>query len=431
MQDNNNVKYDLTGKKIIPLNAPIGFANSTPPTTLPFQAVEKGQSVSEGLCAGQGIPYYEDPTPPILEEIESLLSDTTNQDNESSVKINKLASILKSMLTQPVVNPNAVPTTLKMMLDMYNTISQPVALLSMGATPEWSQSVIDNNNGYPKDFVIREFDTTGYFVYYQSLIDNNMNIKPTLASYVGWGIVGCYKLETAQGTVSKWISPQSMVRINGQGINIQSTVLVQPYAVLTEQHLEFYKRIGTVDKLLANYSSDGAQGGYFKDVYMNQSIGDCTNQETPDGDHVLYLAKGSVIIIGTFSAPQPSQKWRKSYPESLSWASYPLVGTVVSSATGTVNYSISNVNNTGFDVENFGVYPLGGQYIIFGKLASYVGDELAKIRKYKSSFYYDDLPEDKKLELRQYYIALDETKDLTKVTAPKWLEAELEGKELT
>lgn len=175
MEDNNNVKYDLTGKKIIPLNAPIGFANATPPTTLPFQAVEKGQSVSEGLCAGQGVPYY-------------------NEDG--------------------TINVNAVATNLKMMLDMYNTISQPVALLSMGAIPEWSQSVRDNNGGYPKNFVIREYDTTGYFVFYQSNVDNNMHDKPTLASHVGWDVIYYYAL-SPNGTTLYGIKDLEVVHAQG------------------------------------------------------------------------------------------------------------------------------------------------------------------------------------------------------------------------
>lgn len=48
------------------------------------------------------------------------------------------------------------------------------------------------NGGYAKDRVIREYDTTGYWVYYQSLIDNNINIKPTLASHVGWRVIYDY-----------------------------------------------------------------------------------------------------------------------------------------------------------------------------------------------------------------------------------------------
>ena len=185
MEDNNNVTYDLTGKKIIPLNAPIGFANETPPTTLPFQAVEKGQSVSEGLCAAQGVPYY-------------------NEDG--------------------TINVNSVATNLKMILDMYNTISQPVALLSMGAIPEWSQSVRDNNGGYPKDFVIRGYDTTGYWVYYQSLIDNNMNDKPILASHVGWDIIGCYQLRDVLGIINRIFGYSTYAEYGAQGYYIKDKV---------------------------------------------------------------------------------------------------------------------------------------------------------------------------------------------------------------
>jgi hypothetical protein len=275
MEDSNDVKYNLTGKKIIPLNAPIGFANTTPPTTLPFQAVEKGQSVSEGLCAGQGIPYYEDPTSPdILKEIESLLSDTTNQDNESSVKINKLANILKSMLTQPVVNPNAVPTTLKMMLDMYSTISQPVALLSMGAIPEWSQSVRDNNGGYAKGSIIREREGDISWVYYQSLIDNNMNDKPRLASHEGWGIIFSYQYDNdLEAMIFKYFGRQGVATLDHQGMNV-------------------FGLDNNVLSLKASYSSDGAKAPYFQDA--KSKIGS-SNNSNPE---YTYLGDGSVIIQG-------------------------------------------------------------------------------------------------------------------------------------
>jgi hypothetical protein len=396
MKDSNNVTYNLTGKKIIPLNAPIGFANATPPTTLPFQPVEKGQSVAEGLCANQGIPYY-------------------NEDG--------------------TVNVNAVATTLKMILDMYNTISQPVALLSMGAIPEWSQSVIDNNGGYPKDFVIREYDTTGYWVYYQSLVDNNINPKPTLASHVGWFIIYSYK-NTADGTEIHDI----------HSITAGSIFDGKKYFNIVDGHgVEIFNDQGQSIAYLASNGSLCAHytGGYFIDVNMSKAIGNITRYGQDTGanwikNRILTLANGTVVSMQNYQITANSVitiGYAGNTGSLLMFKEIPFVVFLPVSNQGIGYWRVVEITTGHITVELASSLPADYKFevsvLAIGTLVGYVGDELAKIRAYKVTPYYNKLTKNQKQELDQYYVGLDETKDLTKVTAPAWLEAELDGKELT
>lgn len=277
MEDNNNIKYDLTGKKIIPLNAPIAFANATPPTTLPFQPVKNGQSVAEGLCAGQGLPYY-------------------NADG--------------------TVNVNAVATTLKMMLDMYNTISQPVALLSMGAIPEWSQSVIDNNGGYPMGFIIRDYEDISGWTYYMSIIDNNISNKPTLDSHHNWSILQNIDFESDNGnSVIRFrpsTNPNQIVEIltSQDGHQIIACIDDDNFKVATISP-NGVTLLENTDTLTAYYRNSGSSAPYyhadtqitspsFINSQINKKIGqnDESFASLTDSIQVEYNGERSVTISG-------------------------------------------------------------------------------------------------------------------------------------
>ena len=171
---------------------------------------------------------------------------------------------------------------------------------------------------------------------------------------------------------------------------------------------------------------------------MTFAIGNIIRYGTDSGqslqkNRILTLANGAVISMQEYSVASGAEV-TTGYANNTIFKEIPFVivapmETVLLEAWRVLDTTVGNVK----------LQALSGQppevrfeffVLAIGTLANYVGDSLAKIRAYKSSFYYEDLPENKKLELRQYYISLDETKDLTKVIAPEWLEAELEGKEL-
>lgn len=380
-------KYDLTGKTIQPLNAPIGALRPVQPQPLPFQPVANGQSVSEGLCPGMGeVPFNPDGTP----------------------------------------NPLRVPPTIDMMIQMYQAISQPVSLLSMGAIPGWHQSVIDNNGGYAKNFIVYEPDIfLGHqvIVKWRSEMDQNINIKPRVISHDGWTAV---EITTDEP---------------GMGQNKNVTYLVGSFDIANEPMVKIdnaqitYFKTGSSEQsqnIAAYYSIDGSQSRLYKDINMPQPIG-----QTDFGEQtVLYLAKGTVIILGHFAIPQPGQDFFIYYPIKFISVSRVHISSCFTSTTSlntvvATKFKITQENNVGFMTYSEEIYPVAGTYIVIGKLLSYVGDTLSEIRNYKNTPYYKQLSQIQKDELDTYYIHLDETKDLAKVNAPIWWEKEIEGKSLT
>ena len=297
--------------------------------------------------------------------------------------------------------------------------------LATGNIPCWLVDII-----YNKDAVIREYDTTGYWVYYQSLIDGNRNNKPTLASHVGWFVINSYK-STEDGTEFA----------NIKAVTVSSIFEGKKYVNIVDGHgVTIFNELGQPIVYLASNGSicPHYEGGYFKDFNMSKVIGNITRYRSDTGqsyykDRLLTLSNGAVIsmVQDVFSS---NAEITLGYANGVIFKDIPFVifvpdDTILLNAwrlieTTTGHITFQPISDQPPELK------FGFTILAIGTLASYVGDELAKIRAYKSSFYYDDLPEDKKLELRQYYISIDETKDLTKVTAPEWLEAELDGKEL-
>ena len=118
--------------------------------------------------------------------------------------INENSESIDFSQTNFLVNSAVTTTNNTELLNPQNKINaitpQALSLFSnLGHVDAFDIRVLQNG-GYAKDRVIREYDTTGYWVYYQSLIDSNINPKPTLASHVGWMTIAIY--ETRGGLLS-------------------------------------------------------------------------------------------------------------------------------------------------------------------------------------------------------------------------------------
>jgi hypothetical protein len=225
--------------------------------------------------------------------------------------------------------------------------------------------------------------------------------------------------------------------------DIQTALIKFVNTIINDRELTY--KDPTTSAIQAFYSSDGSNAPLFKDINMQYKIGyrQIIYDENPRA--VLYYLSGGLVIFsgqvvtnsdGLFSFNIPQLKTLTN----LGGANQvPVYCSILqdSSSPNHNQFAVAELSTNNTTITGKAFYMDTGvgtsayiAILVIGILANYVGDELAKIRAYKSSFYYDDLPEDKKVELRQYYISLDEAKDLTKVTAPKWLEAELKDKTL-
>jgi hypothetical protein len=83
---------------------------------------------------------------------------------------------------------------------------------NLGALARYDQRIIDNG-GYAEGRVIHE-NESGYWVMYQSLINNNINPKPTLASCVGWDVI-YYYATSPNGTTVYGIKDLEVVHAQG------------------------------------------------------------------------------------------------------------------------------------------------------------------------------------------------------------------------
>lgn len=388
------------------------------------------------------------------------LIDNSNNFDDFTLKFKNEILRLSEQVTSigDDINDPLAPTR-QYMNGIFRKIFDNILFYNEGGEIGWSDTI-----SYAKGKIIKEYDTLdNFWVYYQSLIDNNTNPKPTLASHVGWEILNYYYISNIGNVINYIPGSQSDVgliytRISGQTINLHNGNVgngdaylthdelhltgnaadQQSGMVLNKQHLEFRDNDHA---LVANYSFDNSKvnvsmAHQFKDINMDQFMFNYSGiNANMNVINKIFLANGLVMLFGFFDGTDARNVDYSGYGFNAAFP--PLVTGATRGGSGDIGCQISNIQvnpnfSQGFTVINCNV---GGGYFTFtwfviGHLANYVGDILAKIREYKSSFYYDDLPEDKKLELRQYYISLDETKDLTKVTAPEWLEAELEGKEL-
>ena len=122
---------------------------------------------------------------------ETMINLIDNSDDFNDFRINFKNEILRlservTAIGDPMNDPLA--PTRQYMNGIFREIFDNILFYNQGGEIGWSSRV-----NYAKGKVIKEYDTTGYWVYYQSQIDNNTNPKPTLASHDGWGIVTCYQ----------------------------------------------------------------------------------------------------------------------------------------------------------------------------------------------------------------------------------------------
>lgn len=355
-----------------------------------------------------------------------------------------------------------------MMNDCLYTASVAATWFTTGQQPTWSKTVVDKCGGYNKAAVVCVFSGLNEYTYYKSTVDRNTSTIQEGIANGNWvllyrilpnedhtiiqlfnnknsNIIGAI---TAEGVSFGNYDTNSSVQISSQQILMgdYGRTSLYPKLVINKNSLTWFNGNGTdASNILGFFSSDGSQAQFFQDIHMQYKIGYRQIIYDQNPRAVLYYLSGGLVIFSGIVATNSDGLIDFNIPTlktltNLTGANQVPVYCSIIQDSSSPNHDLSVVaelstDNTKITGKSYQTTTGAGRnayvgILVIGILADYVGDELAKIRAYKSSFYYDDLSEDRKLELRQYYIALDETKDLTKVTAPKWLEAELAGKEL-
>lgn len=328
-----------------------------------------------------------------------------------------------------------------------------ILFYNQGQQIDWSPNII-----YQKGAEIREYNPDDHhhlYVYWISSVDNNTSPRPTINSHVNWDWIFCIDINgfihfnhNIYAPIVTITNPNNnyITECNGDNIIIRDQYL-NALMKLNDKHLELYNTAGD---LLSNYSFDNSKvtlsmANQFKDVNMQHQIGYREIIYNNNPRAVLYYLSGGLVIFSGIMMTNADGLFSFNIPQLKTLTNLagdnqvPVYCSIIqdSSSPNHNLFAVAELSNNNITITGKSFIMTTGQgvnadiaILVIGILANYVGDTLAKIRAYKSSFYYDDLPEDKKLQLRQYYIGLDETKDLTKVTAPAWLEAELDGKEL-
>jgi len=397
-----------------------------------YKIVPQGE-VNQGLVNQKYgfTPNYaqELPKPTFAETMIDLID---NSDDFNDFKVNFKNAILR--LSEKVtsnadeMNDPLAPTR-QYMNGIFREIFDNILFYNKGQEIDWSQEIV-NDGGYSKGSQIKTYENSNWVVWV-SIINNNIEPKPLLSNHNAdrWNWI--YMIDNFG---------QIIFNSNIQVFNYVSTSPTKDnYARLFYNYLGFFNKNNDI---LANYSANGSKAPYYQDIKMPKVIGDITKYGQDTGQNwiknrILTLAKGTVISMQEYQVSSNAITTIGYAGDSgnvLIFKEIPFVVIVPVDTRLVTNWQVIETTTGHVTIQLFSGQPpeIKFQVVVLaiGTLANYVGDELAKIREYKSSFYYDDLPEDKKLELRQYYIALDETKDLTKVTAPEWLESELESKEL-
>lgn len=335
------------------------------------------------------------------------------------------------------------PQSLLLMLDMMNQLLYTATLaakwFTTGQKPTWQQSVIDRNGGYNKGATIREIGLYESYDYYISSSNNNINPKPTTNSYEGWAKIlnlqlGSPYTEFTFEEATFFISFKHTDYIYEIEINESGTIdLIIIDKTTGKRFVQSSNGNGNILKqnnnLLASYLNTGAKAPMFQDIHMAQPIGYI---ESNDNYHyTIYLSSGTVIEWGQRGVNANDSLQVFYYNDFVNGkTTLPLIGTVVTTPSIAPNYTIDEIDATGFTFINLTGSIMNFSYIVIGKLANYVGDILGKIRAYMITPYYKKLSDQQKEELDQYYIELDKEKDAIKVIPPKWWEKEIEGKEL-
>jgi hypothetical protein len=418
-----------------------------------------------------------DPKPTNAPTPMQLVALTTTPDNNKDkclLCIIKTDGSIDFSQTNFLVNSAVTTTGNTELLNPQNKINaitpQALSLFSNLGHVDAFDERVRANGGYAKGSIIREREGDISWVYYQSLIDNNMNDKPNEDSHVGWLILNMIYIDPDIENRVSQIFPSNAkngiyTETDGESYSVlndetfEVSVLkenllkfevfkpeISRYVELMKLTTEEFMFRNKDEKVTAFYSQYGSQapfyaGDHFKDINMDKVIGNITRYGTESGstkNRILTLSNGTIISMHE-GFVLPNQETTLGYANSIQFKEIPFVIAVpndcilpdftqmpitwriTEQTTGHVSIRTKtdpNVTYCGFVV------------IAIGTLASYVGNELSKIRSYKVTPYYNKLNENQKQELDQYYIGLDEAKDLTKVTAPEWLKAELEGKEL-
>lgn len=292
-----------------------------------------------------------DPNPTNAPTPMQLVALTTTPDNNKDkclLCIIKLDGSINFSQTNFLVNSAVTTTNNTELLNPQNKINaitpQALSLFSnLGHVDAFDQKVIDNG-GYAKDRVIREVENGVYWVYYQSLIDNNINHKPYVDSHVGWAILEIIYFDpdpdfenrvshiipsnaknglatetdgetysvTNDATGKASVLDENSLRfeeLKSNGYNRLMELYPDSLSFndsdsgnalmrLGAQYLNFRKPDFSLD---ATYSANGSQAPYYRGGYFEDAQGKLGSSDNNNPEYT-YLGGGNVIIQGVVTS---------------------------------------------------------------------------------------------------------------------------------
>jgi hypothetical protein len=384
------------------------------------------------------------------------LIDNSNNFNDFKLKFKNEILRLSEKVTAigDDINDPLAPTR-QYMNGIFREIFDNILFYNTGQEIDWSPDVVYQNRA-----VVRVFNQNNACVYYQSMVDNNTSTIDDGLSNGNW--VYRYKLivnddKTTIEFINNKISDlgslldcekldlfdfanNSNMKLRARDLVFQDYSSAYPKLLIDKNQLTWFDGNGNSEaNLRAFYSPNGSKAPFYQDIHMSNVIGNITRYGTDSGqsvaqNRILILANGTVISMQVYSVGS-GEITTTSYANNTIFKEIPFVIVAPYDTILLDKWRVIETTEGHVTLQPLSSQPPELKFTFFvlaiGTLANYIGDELAKIRAYKVTPYYNKLTENQKQELDQYYINLDETKDLTKVTTPEWLEAELDGKELT
>jgi hypothetical protein len=244
-----------------------------------------------------------DPKPTNAPTPMQLVALTTTPDNNKDkclLCIIKTDGSIDFSQTNFLVNSAVTTTSNTELLNPQNKINtitpQALSLFSNLGHVDAFDERVRANGGYAKGRIIRELEDDIYWVYYQSLIDNNMNDKPYQDSHVGWFILNIIYIDPDIENRVSQIFPSNAknglaTQTDGEMYAVSNDATDEA-SVLKENLLKFEKlnSSGVGYNILMELYSDSLKFNYDNKVLMRLSTSSLTFYGLTTGVKAFYDA---------------------------------------------------------------------------------------------------------------------------------------------